>query len=139
VQEVEAELLVLLTRVRRRAREAARRIDPDLGAVGYAVLLRVHRSGPTRAADLVTGLAVDKGLVSRSVGQLERLGLVVRTADPADARAQVIAMTPPGRRAVEEAIEAGRADLQRSLASWPAEDVARFAEQLHRYNETLGS
>ena len=42
VQEVEAELLVLLTRVRRRSREAARRIHPELTAVGYAVLLRVH-------------------------------------------------------------------------------------------------
>jgi DNA-binding MarR family transcriptional regulator len=138
VREVEAELLVLLTRVRRRSREAARRIDPELNAVGYAVLMRVARDDDPRAADLVAGLGLDKGLVSRAVTQLERLGLVTRTADPDDARAQRISATPAGRRAVDEAIEAGRANLQRSLAAWSPTEIADFADRLHRYNELLG-
>jgi len=137
VQEVEAELHVLLARVRRRSREAARRIHPELNAVGYAVLLRVARGEATRAADLVAGLGLDKGLVSRQIGQLERLGLVERRADPADARVQRISATPEGRRAVEETIEAGRANLQRSLSTWSPAEIAAFAEQLRRYNETL--
>jgi DNA-binding MarR family transcriptional regulator len=139
VQEIEAELLVLLARVRRRSRDAARRVHPELTAVGYAVLLRVYREDATRAADLVTGLDLDKGLVSRAVSQLERLGLVERAADPADARAQRISVTAAGRRAVEETIAAGRANLQQSLAGWAPGEVASFADQLHRYNEALGS
>ncbi len=138
VREVEAELLVLLTRVRRRSREAARRIHPDLNAVGYAVLLRVVRDGATRAADVVAALDLDKGLVSRQVGQLERLGLVTRTADPDDARAQRISATPVGRRAVEETLESGREELERSLSAWSAAEVADFAGRLRRYNEALG-
>jgi DNA-binding MarR family transcriptional regulator len=138
VQEVEAELVVLLARVRRRTREAAHRIHPDLNAVGYAVLLRVTRDDATRAADLVAGLDLDKGLVSRQIGQLERLGLVERTADPADARAQRISVTPKGRRAVEETIEAGRANLQQSLSTWSPAEVSDFADQLRRYNDALG-
>lgn len=138
VQEIEAELLVLLTRVRRRSREAARRVHPELTAVGYAVLMRVYRDDATRAVDLVTALDLDKGLVSRAVSQLQRLGLVERTVDRDDARAQRISVTAAGRRAVEETIEAGRANLQQSLARWSAAEVSGFAEQLHRYNETLG-
>jgi DNA-binding MarR family transcriptional regulator len=138
VREVEAELLVLLTRVRRRSREAARRIDPELNAVGYAVLVRVARDGAPRAADLVAGLGLDKGLVSRAVTQLERLGLVTRRTDPDDARAQRISATTKGRRAVDQAVEAGRANLQRSLAAWSPAEIAEFADRLHRYNELLG-
>lgn len=139
VQQIESELLVLLTRVRRRRREAAHRVHPELGAVGYAVLLRVHRDDATRAADLVTALDLDKGLVSRALGQLERLGLVTRTTDTDDARVQRVSVTDAGRRAVEAGVAEGRTELQRSLATWSPEEVAAFAAQLHRYNEAFGS
>jgi DNA-binding MarR family transcriptional regulator len=92
-----------------------------------------------RAADLVVTLDLDKGFVSRQVAQLERLGLVERTTDASDARAQRISLTPTGRRAVDQIYEAARADFHRRLSTWSAEDVAAFADVLRRYNATFES
>ena len=52
--------------------------------------------GPLRAGDLVTRLGQDKSTVSRQVAKLVELGLVDRTADPVDGRAQVLAPSPEG-------------------------------------------
>jgi DNA-binding MarR family transcriptional regulator len=139
MHDVEAELLVLLTRVRRTSSQLARQIHPELQAAGYAVLLRLAKTQSTRAADLVVALDLDKGFVSRQVAQLERLGLVERTTDPSDGRAQRISLTDTGRRAIDQIHDAARLDFRRRLSTWSAEDVAKFATVLRRYNATFQS
>jgi DNA-binding MarR family transcriptional regulator len=139
MHDVEAELMVLLTRVRRTSSQLARQIHPELQAAGYAVLLRLAKTESTRAADLVVALDLDKGFVSRQVAQLERLGLVERSADESDGRAQRISLTVPGRHAVDQIYQGARADFRQRLSTWSAEDVAKFATVLRRYNATFQS
>ncbi|MGI8993009.1 MAG: MarR family winged helix-turn-helix transcriptional regulator [Nocardioidaceae bacterium] len=137
MQVIEQQLLTLLTRVRRTSIERARRIHPELQAAGYAVLLRLVEHDATRASDLVAAMEMDKGSVSRQIAQLERLGLVKRQVDPADGRAQRIALTTAGRRGISNLRRQGRAEFQRRLSTWTAEDLCGFATHLQRYNETL--
>jgi DNA-binding MarR family transcriptional regulator len=137
VRDLEQQLVVLLTRARHASQQQARRIHPELQTAGYAVLLRLSRRGRVRAADLVAALDLDKGVVSRKVAHLERLGLVERTADPADGRAQLIALTDAGRAAVEHLHEEGREEHRRRLADWTPEEITGFVAHLQHYNASL--
>ncbi len=137
MQDIERQLIALLVRVRRTAGEQARRIHPELQAAGYAVLLRLAEHDAVRASDLVTTLDVDKGSVSRQVAHLERLGLVQRTVDPDDGRAQRIALTSAGRRGIGRLRQQGRADFQQRLSSWTPDELCGFAAHLRRYNSTF--
>jgi len=95
---MERELRGLLRRVRRQSAADARAVHAELTPTAYAVLLAVLEHQPTRVAHIVEDLGIDKGAVSRQVAQLERLGLVARTTDPLDGRAQaLVAPTGPPR------------------------------------------
>lgn len=139
VREIERELLVLIRRVRRTSVENARRVHPELPPAAYPVLLYVADHGPTRASDVVDHLGTDKGAVSRQVAQLEQLGLVTRSCDPEDRRAQALVLTADGRARLDRLAAERRSEFARRLAAWSPEDLASFADQLSRYNATLES
>lgn len=63
------------------------------------VLMFLARSHPRglRLSEVADRLAVTLPTASESVSALERKGLVVRTEDPSDRRAQSIGLTPVGR------------------------------------------
>src|ERR1700722_12444323 len=96
--------------------------------------VRLDRAG---AAALAEMLDVDTPTVTRKVQQLERDGLVVRHADPADGRASRIRLTPVGRRTLERVLKARRAWLDGMLAGWDEEDLARFGSLLGRFSASL--
>ncbi|WP_439591637.1 MarR family winged helix-turn-helix transcriptional regulator [Microbacterium sp.] len=78
---------------------------------GYVLQLVVADS-PT-IGSMAESLGVTQQAVSKSVGELQRLGYVDRVADPVDARARRVELTARGR----ELIEAGRAARQDAEAS----------------------
>jgi DNA-binding MarR family transcriptional regulator len=87
--------------------------------------------------DLATRNALDPSTVSRSVGALVGAGLVVRTADPDDGRASVLALTDRGR-AVLTGLSAWYGDLlAAALSDWSDEDLAAFAAMLQRFSDDL--
>lgn len=135
---VERELGVLIHRVRRRTVENARDIDPELPSAAYPILRFVYDHDGVRASQVAEHFGIDKGAVSRQVAQMERLGLVERSSDPADRRAQTLLVTAEGRRRVAELRAARRSAFAGKLAAWTADELADLAEQLHRYNESLG-
>ncbi|OBA84072.1 MarR family transcriptional regulator [Mycobacterium sp. 1164966.3] len=57
-------------------------------------------AGGLHASDLADRLGVSRQAVAQAVAALERHGYVNRVADPADARARIIELTPRGRRAL---------------------------------------
>jgi DNA-binding MarR family transcriptional regulator len=68
-------------------------------------LLLVDRKG-SRLTDLATRAGITKQAMMQIVDDLEVMGHVRRTADPSDARAKIVRLTPKGQR---ERTEAGRA------------------------------
>jgi DNA-binding MarR family transcriptional regulator len=137
LRRIEREVLALLTRVRRTSAEHARLVHPELQTTGYAVLLHLIENEPTRAADIVEALGIDKGAVSRQVAQLEQLGLLARTCDPEDRRAQTLVLSDDGRARLAVLREQRRSDFGRRLSTWSAADLAIFAERLSQYNASL--
>jgi len=59
--------------------------------------------GPLSIGALAERLEVSQQAASKSVADLERRGYVERAADPADARARLVALTARGRAAIEGA------------------------------------
>ncbi|MGH3369318.1 MAG: MarR family winged helix-turn-helix transcriptional regulator, partial [Nocardioidaceae bacterium] len=77
------------------------------------------------------------GAVSRPVGHLEGLGLLSRTCDPADRRAQILVATTSGRERVERLRAERRGVVAGRLADWSVADLAALAHHLGRYNAAL--
>src|ERR1700759_210274 len=57
-------------------------------------------AGGLHASDLADRLKVSRQAVAQAATALERHGYVTRLPDPADARAQIIELTPRGRQAL---------------------------------------
>ena len=131
---LEREIGLLLRRSRAISTRLSAELHPDLDGAAYGLLALLQDAGPLRASDLVARLGLDKSTVSRQVGTLVQLGLVDRTADPADGRAQVLTPSAEGSARLARLREARRARWEEDLAGWPVEDVATLAELLHRFN-----
>jgi DNA-binding MarR family transcriptional regulator len=137
MRALEHEIGVIARRIRRNTDERARMIHPDLAAAAYSLLAAVADDGPCRASTLADTFSLDKGAVSRYLTQLEELGLLSRTPDPADGRASLLEVTDEGRRRLADMLARRRAMIGDRLSSWSDDDLARLAETLGRYNRTL--
>jgi DNA-binding MarR family transcriptional regulator len=82
---------------------------------------------------------VDPSVVSRQLAGLDRLGLVARGTDPDDGRAELITITPEGRKRLVEVRTAMCASLAERLDHWGLEDITTatalvydLADRLHQ-------
>lgn len=136
---LEHEVLVLVRRARRVIAARAAQVHPDLSPASYLLMGLVRDRGQVRAADVCDAFDLDKGAVSRQVQQMAELGLVERTADPADRRATLITLTDAGREALEAVDRRRRSRLRDRLDEWDDAALADFVASLHRYNALFGS
>lgn len=136
---IDREVRAMLHAVRRTSMDSARLIHPELQATAYAVLLFVADNEPTRAADIVERFGIDKGTISRQIAHVQELGLVTRSCDPGDRRAQTLRLTPDGKARIDTVAEQRRAEAADHLAGWTAVDLTRFAEILGRFNASFGT
>jgi len=132
--ELEREIGLLLRRSRAISSRLAGQLHPDLDGAAFGLLALLQDAGPLRASDLVARLGLDKSTVSRQVASLVGLGLVDRSADPDDGRAQVLTPSAEGAARLAHIRDARRERWEADLGDWPAEDVATLAELLHRLN-----
>jgi DNA-binding MarR family transcriptional regulator len=131
---LEREIGLLLRRSRAISARLAAELHPDLDGAAYGLLALLQDAGPLRASDLVVRLGLDKSTVSRQVASLVALGLVDRTADPDDGRAQVLTPSAEGATRLARIREARRARWESDLSDWPAEDIATLGALLARFN-----
>ncbi|WP_280265462.1 MarR family winged helix-turn-helix transcriptional regulator [Nocardia wallacei] len=93
-----ADLYMALGRIIRLLRRSG-----DLGSLSpgsAAALATLVRTGPMRLGDLAAAERVTAPTMSRIVSALEKVGYIVRTADPVDGRAQSLSATEPARALV---------------------------------------
>jgi DNA-binding MarR family transcriptional regulator len=137
LEAVERELSLLLRRARSLSGELSREIHPDLDAAAYVLLATLTEAGPVRANDLAELFGVDKSSISRQVQRLERLGFLERRTDDTDRRAQLLAVTPKGKRRLTAASKARRKRFRARLDGWNAAEVRDLARTLSRLNGAL--
>jgi DNA-binding MarR family transcriptional regulator len=120
---VDAMLSALMTVGRlMRQRQAEDQLDPGI----FWLLKTIAHQGPLRISDLAAAVHLDVSTISRHVAQVERTGLVARTADPADGRAQLVGITDDGQQLLDQAFQRRRDLLESTLSGWEPGDVAEI-------------
>jgi len=92
-------LRLAITRTSRRLRQEA---GPGLSPTLTAALATVDRHGPLTPSELAARERVQRPTATRLVARLEELGVLQRTADPADRRSSLLSVTPEGHALMEE-------------------------------------
>ena len=122
--ELAAHLRLAVARTSRRLRREA---DAGLSATLTAALATVERHGPLTPSELASRERIQRPTATRLIARLEDDGLVTRTADPADGRSSLIAISDGGRALLHDARTRKDAFLARRLRDLPAEDRATLA------------
>ncbi len=120
-------LRVALARLSRRLR---RHEVAGLTPTQLAALATVERSGPMRLGDLAAAEGIAPSTLTRLVTALEESGYVRRGADPSDARASTLAITPHGREALERIRSESTLLLARGLRELTAAQRSALAAAL---------
>jgi DNA-binding MarR family transcriptional regulator len=113
-----------LTRVYDRALEPAGIRTPQ-----FSILARLLEEGPLQLTHLAGRLAMDRTTLARDLRPLERRGLVSVSVGR-DRRVRMAALTPAGRRLVDE-VRPRWKDVQREVRTQLGDDhVARLMDEL---------
>ncbi|MGJ9401800.1 MarR family winged helix-turn-helix transcriptional regulator [Arthrobacter sp. KK5.5] len=136
IHDMEEQLSFLWRRARANGNKVARQVHPDMEPGAYGLLAALQRKGSLRLTDLAAEIGVGKPSVSRQVTLLESLGIVRKTADPLDGRAQTISLTEEGARQLSAAQTARRHVFHDLLADWPVDDLSSLAALLTRLNHS---
>ena len=116
-------------------RDIGRHAMAELGTQGFHALAALQVHGPLRVSDVAQRLGVDLSVASRQIAALAAEGYVERREDPQDRRAQLVAVTPPGRKVLRESHRRMVAGFTRVLEGWSDEDVNALTGGLERLRE----
>ena len=133
-----AKLRMALVRTTRRLRQEAAAETSGLSPTSVAALATIERHGPLTPSEIAEIERVKRPTVTRTLGCLEREGLVDRTPDPADGRSSLVAVNAAGRERLRRLRGRKNAYLARRMRELPAADVEtleRAAEILDRMRE----
>ena len=134
--DLAAQLRIAVARTIRRLRqEGGGELSPAL----VAALGTIDRHGPLTPSELADRERVMRPTATRFLAKLEGRGFVARTADPADKRSSLIAITDNGRATLAELRGRKDAFLTRRLESLSAADratIERAVELLEQIAES---
>lgn len=131
VRALEAEFGELINRMRRLLSENAQRVSPGMLPGAYKVFTTIARRDSISQSALADILVVDKGQLSRTVRELEQLGLIQRQPDPEDGRASILSATPYGHERLAAARAPQEDSLVNALEEWPLDDIQALTRLLH--------
>jgi DNA-binding MarR family transcriptional regulator len=109
----------------REARQA--RAGSDLSATALEMLRRVDDGGPITVSKAAEVMGLSLATTSRTLADLERRALVVRSGDPDDGRVARFATSAKGRRTRQRFQRATQDDIAVVLDEWDPRDRERLA------------
>jgi DNA-binding MarR family transcriptional regulator len=133
-----ARLRLGIVRTARRLRQEAAAEASGLTPTSTAALATIERHGPLTPSELAGLERVKRPTVTRTLGSLEREGLVERTPDASDGRSFLVGINAVGRERLRRLRGRKNAYLAKRMRDLPAEDVAaleRAAEILEQMLE----
>ena len=126
--------LAVARTARRLRQEAGGGLSPTL----TAALASIENHGPLTPSELADRERIKRPTATRLIGTLEESGLITRTADIADRRSSLIAITPEGRelmRTLRTRKDLYLAQRLRKLSDSDRETLDRAADLLERLLE----
>ncbi len=128
-----AKLRMAIVRTARRLRQEAAAEASGLTPTSTAALATIERHGPLTPSELAEIERVKRPTVTRTLGCLEREGLIERTPDPADGRSSLVSVNGAGRERLRRLRGRKNAYLARRMRDLAADEV----ETLERAAEIL--
>ena len=122
--------MAILTQLKRRNG------DPEASARAF-LLGHVERMAPVRATDLAEHVGLDISTISRHLRGLEDAGMLVRSPDPDDRRASLLAVTDEGRESLDRSTRARTALLAEATSTWTDTDRTTLGSLLARLADDL--
>jgi len=112
-----------------RQRGQGETLDPGT----FWLLKNIAANGSMRVTDIAQHANLDVSTVSRHVAQLHKTGLIERTPDPDDRRAQRVRLSETGQQKLSADLRARTALLERSLENWTQEDLDQLDRVMSRF------
>ncbi|HET6997587.1 MAG TPA: MarR family transcriptional regulator [Solirubrobacterales bacterium] len=137
-----AQLRLGIVRTARRLRQEAAAEASGLTPTSTSALATIERHGPLTPSELAKLERVQRPTVTRTLGCLDREGLIERTPDPTDGRSALVSVNAAGRERLRRLRGRKNAYLARRMRDMPAADVAaleRAAEILEGMLESEGA
>ena len=138
LSERAAHLRTAIVRIARRLRQEAAAEATGLTPTSVAALATIERHGPMTPSEIAAIERVKRPTVTRTLGCLEREGLIDRAADPADGRSSLVSVNGAGRERLRRLRGRKNAYLARRMKDLTSEEVEtleRAAEILERMRE----
>src|SRR5690349_6448537 len=92
-----AQLRTAIVRTARRLRQEAAAESSGLTPTSLAALATIERHGSLTPSEIARIERVKRATVTRTLGCLEREGLIARATDPADGRSSLVSVNAAGR------------------------------------------
>jgi DNA-binding MarR family transcriptional regulator len=138
LSERAAHLRTAIVRTARRLRQEAAAETTGLTPTSVAALATIERHGPITPSEIAEIERVKRPTITRTLGCLEREGLIDRATDPADGRSSLVSVNAAGRdrlRRLRGRKNAYLARRMRDLSPEEVETLERAAEILERMRE----
>ena len=119
-----AQLRLGIVRTARRLRQEAATEATGLTPTSTSALATIERHGPLTPSELAKLERVQRPTVTRTLGCLDREGLIERTPDPTDGRSALVSVNAAGRERLRRLRGRKNAYLARRMRDMPAADVA---------------
>jgi DNA-binding MarR family transcriptional regulator len=119
-----ARLRMAIVRTARRLRQEAAGEASGLTPTSTAALATIDRHGPLTPSELAEIERVKRPTVTRTLGCLDREGLIERTPDPADGRSALVSVNAAGRERLRRLRGRKNAYLARRMKRLSDADVA---------------
>jgi DNA-binding MarR family transcriptional regulator len=102
-----------------------------------ATLEALRERDGARITDLADRLMTDLSAVSRRVRALRGRGLIDSVPDPADRRAQLVALSPAGAAMLDTLRASTGESIAKAMSGWTVADLRTLAEMLSRFEADL--
>jgi DNA-binding MarR family transcriptional regulator len=103
-----------------------------IGVVECRLIMFIGQATETRANRICSQIDLDKGAVSRSLGVLQRMGLVSVQEDGADGRRNNVALTPKGRALHDEIVPIALDRQSELVADLTQAEIELFVDLIDR-------
>jgi len=99
-----------------------------LSLAAARILARLNDNGPTRISELALAERCSQPTITNHIKRLEAAGFVDRRADPSDARAWIIQLTPQGQDQLTALRHSLGSEVERYLAKLSKRDLKALRE-----------
>jgi DNA-binding MarR family transcriptional regulator len=122
---------------RKLVRTAFAQIEHKISLPHLEIMSLLRNCGTQHIAGIGEALQIPKPQMTHLIDRLEDLKLVRRRADPADRRIVNVALTPRGRRIIDELDQAIRSSISEKLSRLSGKELSELSVSLRKLGDIL--